>query len=456
MDTNNEQQQPVGTQLITLDPEQYVAQVFAPFRDRLEAAKTAAAAVTTMDVTTSAGMKAAIAYRATFRELRVEAEKARQIRKKPILEIGRLLDSRAKELEAEITPFEDRFDSAIKAEETRKEAEKAAAAAHERQRIERIQLAIRDIRGSLIDVAGRSSDAIKEKLQVLVALEIGPATFNEFALEADAARTDVLAKLREMHDTVQAQEAETRRLADERAEFERLRIEQAAELKRREDDAARVSGIRAEIESIAALPVRLIGRGSAVIEPYLDDLKERGIHEDEFGEFVSEAAGARATAVEQIESMLNDARAREQVQADQARVDAERKRLADEEEERQRAARREQEERERQERLALEARERDERLAREHAEREERELVEAAQRRRDDDERAERLVMEERAACERAALREIEDADEMLRAFRSRFGANKRYASVVKAIDNYFKPKQPRARQKQPAAASAP
>lgn len=344
-----------------------------------------------------------------------------------------------------IEPEENRLQRIQEAHDAEIARQKEEAARAERARVERIQLAIRDIRGSLIDVAGRSSDAIKEKLQTLVALEIGPATFNEFALEADAARTDVLAKLREMHDTVQAQEAETRRLADERAEFERQRIEQSAEQKRREDDAARVSGIRAEIESIAALPVRLIGRGSAVIEPYLQDLKERAIHEDEFGEFVSEAAGARATAVEQIESMLNDARAREQVQADQVRVDAERKRLADEEEERQRAARREQEERERQERLALEARER-----------EERELLEAAQRRRDEEERAERLVVEERAACERAALREIEDADEMLRAFRSRFGANKRYANVVKAIDNYFKPKQPRARQKQPAAASAP
>src|SRR5438128_1765541 len=106
-----------GTALLTLNPEQYVAAVFAPFRERLDAAKTAAAAVTVIDVSTSEGMKVAIRHRATFRELRVEAEKARQDRKKPILDIGRLLDSRAKELEAEITPLEDRFDAKIKAEE---------------------------------------------------------------------------------------------------------------------------------------------------------------------------------------------------------------------------------------------------------------------------------------------------------------------------------------------------
>src|ERR1035437_3174596 len=99
--------EPVGTQLITLDPEKYVAAVFASFRDRLDEAKLQAAPVA-VDVTTSAGMKIAVGHRAIVRAIRVEAEKARVLRKAPILIIGKLLDTRYREIEAEIKINEDR------------------------------------------------------------------------------------------------------------------------------------------------------------------------------------------------------------------------------------------------------------------------------------------------------------------------------------------------------------
>jgi hypothetical protein len=108
-------------QLLTIEPKQYVALVFEPFSKRLNDAKALANDVI-LDVTTTAGMAVAVKHRATFRDIRVGSEKARKERKAPILEIGKLLDSRQKEIEAEIEPFETRFDDAIKEEEQRKEA----------------------------------------------------------------------------------------------------------------------------------------------------------------------------------------------------------------------------------------------------------------------------------------------------------------------------------------------
>src|SRR3990167_11295623 len=119
-----------GTQLITLDPDKYVAAVFAPFRERLDAAKDGAKDVKA-EVGTKEGMLVAIKQRALFRSLRIDIEAARKARKAPVLEISKKLDGRAHELTDEIAPDEDRFDAAIKAEEGSKERERTEREAAE-------------------------------------------------------------------------------------------------------------------------------------------------------------------------------------------------------------------------------------------------------------------------------------------------------------------------------------
>jgi hypothetical protein len=339
-----------GTALLTLDPEQYVAAVFGTFRERLEAAKAAAAAVKVVDVTTAEGMRTAITHRATFRAIRVEAEKARQMRKKPILEIGRLLDSRAKELEAEITPLEERFDGAIKAEEARKEAEKAAAAERERERVENIQAGIRAIRGALIDVAGRSAETIARAIAELSAQEITKETAHEFLAEAEAARDQTVAKLRDMHAAQLRAEEEAARIKAEREALERERAERAEQAERERVERERQAAERRQQEQAAAA---------------------------ERARIAAEERAAR----ERIEAQEREARERRE--AEERRIQEERERVAAEAralEERQREARRAEEERERQERVAQEQREREEREAKEAAARAEREAAEAEAR----------------------------------------------------------------------------
>lgn len=239
-------------QLITIEPAKYVELVFEPFAKRLADAKTLAAAAE-FDVTTTAGMAIAVKHRATFREIRVASEKARKERKAPILEIGKLLDSRQKEIEAEIEPFESRFDAAIKVEEARKEAEKQAKLAAEKARVDGIKARIEAF---MLDAVAASSgsaadiDAYATKLSETV---ISIEEFNEFAGEAQVKRNDTVKWLRERQQDAANREAEARRLAAEREELDRLRAE-AAE-RERQAAAARAeqeAKDRAERERVEA------------------------------------------------------------------------------------------------------------------------------------------------------------------------------------------------------------
>jgi hypothetical protein len=219
--------------LLTLTPEQYVAEVFNPFRAELALLKAEAEGIT-YDITTTAGMKIATEHRAKFRQVRVDAEKARKERKAPILEIGKLLDSRYKELEAEISPLESRFDSDIKAEEARKEAERQAKIKAEQERVAAIQAKIDWIRSQPLKAIGMPAASIRHAAQ-LVADTIIDESFAEFRDEAMAVRSEAFNKLESAAAAAEVQEAEAARIKAEREELARLRAE--AEARRAADEA---------------------------------------------------------------------------------------------------------------------------------------------------------------------------------------------------------------------------
>lgn len=239
-------------QLITIEPAKYVELVFEPFAKRLADAK-AQARIVEYDPTTTAGMATAVKYRAMFREIRVESEKARKVRKAPILEIGKLLDSRQKEIEAEIEPFETRFDNAIKAEEARKEAEKQAKAEAERARVDGIRKRIDLIRATPATWIGKPSVEISAAADHLSETVIDLDGWQEFAGEAAVERDHAVKQMREMQAAQSAHEAEQARIQAERAELEKLRDE-AAERERvaAAERAAQEARDRAERERIAA------------------------------------------------------------------------------------------------------------------------------------------------------------------------------------------------------------
>lgn len=239
-------------QLITIEPAKYVELVFEPFAKRLADAKTQAKGVE-FDVTTTAGMAVAVKHRATFREIRVASEKARKERKAPILEIGKLLDTRQKEIEAEIEPFESRFDVAIKAEEKRKDDEKIAKAVAESARISAIRKRITEMQAIPSMLVGKQSATIATAIEGLESVEITLETHQEFVGEAQAAQVATISKLGEMLAAQQAHEAEQARIAAEREAIEKQRAELAEQ--ERVAAAARAeqeARDRAERERIAA------------------------------------------------------------------------------------------------------------------------------------------------------------------------------------------------------------
>lgn len=228
METKNELtvvEQP--QELITIEPKKYVELVFEPFAKQYADAVDAVREVA-YDIKTTIGMATAVKHRAVFRDIRVASEKARKLRKAPIIEIGKLLDSRQGEVEGATLPFETMFDDEIKAEESRKEIEKQAKLNAERERVKQIREIIDyGVKAYPTSAVGLSAAKIAAMLETLEAEPITLERYQEFSGEAEVVKAASIVKLREMLTAQQAHEAEAQRLAEERAALEAERRAQA-------------------------------------------------------------------------------------------------------------------------------------------------------------------------------------------------------------------------------------
>lgn len=232
-------------QLMTIEPAKYVALVFESFRKKFDAYKVQADEVT-FDITTTAGMKTAVEWRAKFRdEIRIATESARKERKAPILEIGRLLDDKAKEIAKEVAPYESRFDDAIKSEEARKEAEKATKLVAEKARVDAIRAKIEEIKDCIVVAMGKTADEISSAIAELESTEITLEEYFEFSGEAQAAQAVTVSKLKEALSAQIAIEQAAAEAA-RHAEAERIERERVAEANRVE--AKRLADLAAELE----------------------------------------------------------------------------------------------------------------------------------------------------------------------------------------------------------------
>jgi len=297
-------------QLITLDPAKYVAEVFLPFHTEL-AKLQADAAMVSYDIATTAGMKVAVEHRAKFRTLRLGAEQARKDRKAPILEIGKLLDSRAKELQAVIEPLEARFDADIKAEESRKEAEKQAKLAAEKARLDKLRCIINEVRALPGQAVGKTSAEIAA-LAATLHPQRNLTELEDLAGEYCAARADALMQLKKAEmaqrgaeQAAEAQRLEAIRLQAEREELAKLRAEAEA---RKRADAAEAERIANEQ---AAEAKRLADLAAA---------QELAAHQQR------EAAEANARAEAEAQARVA-AETKRQLEAQAAQIAADRKAL---------------------------------------------------------------------------------------------------------------------------------
>lgn len=186
------------------------------------------------DVTTMKGDKEARAARLELVKLRTGLESKRREIKAPALERSRLIDSEANRINAFIAELEIPIDQQIKTEEQRKEVERTAKIEAEQRRVASLMQRVESIRGVIVDVSGMAAAEIENVIRGVVALTVD-STFAEFAAVAENAKTETLAKLRELHGRAIEHEQEQARIVAERAELERLRGEQA---KRDAEEAA--------------------------------------------------------------------------------------------------------------------------------------------------------------------------------------------------------------------------
>lgn len=286
-----------GSQLITLDPAAYVAEVFKPYNDMFAILKAEADTITP-DASTTAGMEICIKYRAAFRDdVRVAGEKARVERKAPILTIGKLLDSKYADLKNAVIPYEAKFDAAIKAEEKRKDDLKKAEA----EREEKVRSRIVTIRELPLATVGKSAAVVAEMIAALEA-DVPDESFGKLQDAAVTARADALVKLAGVHAAAVASEEEAARIAAERAELAQLR-EAAAERQRlalveaervaaaQKAEAARLAALAAEQEA-AALREREVA--AAQLKAEADAQAERNrLAQEEIDRQLAELAAAR-------------------------------------------------------------------------------------------------------------------------------------------------------------------
>jgi DNA repair exonuclease SbcCD ATPase subunit len=188
------------------------------------------------DVTTTAGMADAKAARVAIREPRYEIERIRKAAKAPILALGKKLDTEAARITSELEKLERPIDSAIKAEEDRKEAEKQAKIEAEQKRVANLQERVAYLRGNQTLSASSGSDLIAGHIEDLEGESV--EGLEEFEQQGIDAKTAGLARLRALHAAALAHEAEQARIKAERAELERLR---AAEAERQAAERARIA-----------------------------------------------------------------------------------------------------------------------------------------------------------------------------------------------------------------------
>jgi len=292
------------------------------------------------DVSTTKGLDIARRDRRELVTLRTSLETKRKELKAPALERTRLIDAEAKRIEAEIVELEGPIDAQIKREEARREAEKEAKAAAERQRVAAIHAKIDIFRRAVSDATGTPSTDIAAKRNALVATRFDadwPAQFEEFADEAKAARDSAVIGLADLQDRVARQEAEAAQIEADRREL--------AELKRlQEEQRQREEKARAEREAQERAEREARERAEAEARS-AREAEERRQRE-------AQEAKARAER-EEADRLAAAARAEEEkrLQAERERLAAERAEL----ERQQRAIREAQEARERAERERLEA-----------------------------------------------------------------------------------------------------
>ncbi|CAE6713530.1 hypothetical protein R75461_01173 [Paraburkholderia nemoris] len=278
-----------------------------------------AQSVTIVEIKNGAARDQAHGALMALRNTRTDITKAGKSARDDANAFSKAVIAEEKRLVSIIEPEETRLLTLRDAWDEAREAEKRAKAEAEARRIALIREHIEDIRTIAVRATGRSAAEIEIEITDLVALLIDVPRFAELTGEAEMARGATLDKLRSLHAAALAQEAEAKRLAEERAELAKLRAEQEER-----DRIAAASRAEQEEKIRAAREAEDAARREA--QRKADDAirAEREAHEKRM-------AAERAEMQRQQEEAAAEQRRRQQkIDAEQAAARAELQRQQDE------------------------------------------------------------------------------------------------------------------------------
>jgi hypothetical protein len=253
----------------------------------------------TFDCTTTAGDTEARQSRLVCVRLRTALDAKRKEIKAPALERCRLIDVEAKRIEDEILKIENPIDAVIRAEEARREAIRKEREAKEAAILKARDAALASIVTlplTLLSATSADLDAAINALQQTPIACDPPSP--DFEARLQAAKRDTLGQLMAMRQRAEQAEVEVKKLAEERAENERIRNEaaerarqiqaahdaelkeaqeRAAEERRQAEEAAKAqreadAAQQAALDDIRQIPIACIGKTSAELAAALTEL----------------------------------------------------------------------------------------------------------------------------------------------------------------------------------------
>lgn len=255
------------------------------------------------EVATTAGMETARRDRRELVTLRTSLEAKRKEIKAPALAHCKLIDDEARRITVEITALETPIDDQIKAEEAKREAEKAEKAriAAEAQKV--LDDKIIEIGKLPLRCLGKTADEIALFLATLEAREIGGEFAGETRERAEAAKKEAVEEIRNLHAAAQeAEQMEADRKAHEA------------------EEAARLEEERKERERLAAI------EREAIVKQQAELTEKQWLQDIEAEKFRAEQAAFKAE-----QDRINAERAEEE-RVERAKLEAEEARLRAEKE----------------------------------------------------------------------------------------------------------------------------
>jgi hypothetical protein len=238
-----------------------------------------------------AGIKEVAGYRTAL-------EKKRKEIKDPFLKAGKIIDSEAKRITAELVRLEDpmKAKKAIRGEREKREKE---------ERIARLQQKVNNLKSYSERARGQSADYVAQLIGDLDMIDT-EQDFYDLTTEACVAKRETLEKLSEIY---------TERLAYERAERER---EEEAK-KRRELEKQQL--VDAAINKLKQAPLDYMGKPSSEIRDAIATFGAE-LKPDSFGDRHAEALAAQKVALAQLEQMAKTQESMEAQAAQEADQDA--------------------------------------------------------------------------------------------------------------------------------------